>query len=366
MRILLIIDGLAGGGAEKVLLTLAQQFVQMGDQVDLFSLRDVCHYAIPAQINYRLIADHNRRPWRKLTELARRARMLDRAIATAEQCGRFELVLSSLHKTDRIVARSHILSQRNLWFCLHGMFSHTYLAGKTALQRWIKQQKIRRVYQWRNIVTVSDAVAEDLQQCCKVTPANIHTLYNPFDFAAIRQLATQPCQMAGQDYLLHVGRFHKVKRHDRLLEAYALSGINAPLVLLGTGSVSQQAALQALARQLGIADRVLFKGFQANPLPWIRHARLLVLSSDSEGFGNVLVEALSVNTAVVSTRCSGGVVEILTGDLAPCLAELTSASLAQTIKHIYYHPPVIDPQLLQRFSCEQVAERYRDLGNRCH
>ena len=52
-----------------------------------------------------------------------------------------------------------------------------------------------------------------------------------------------------------------------------------------------------------VADRVLFKGFQKNPLPWIKGARMLVLSSDSEGFGNVVVEALLLDTPVASTRC---------------------------------------------------------------
>jgi glycosyltransferase involved in cell wall biosynthesis len=64
--------------------------------------------------------------------------------------------------------------------------------------------------------------------------------------------------------------------------------------------------LRQLAQQLQVADRVLFKGFQKNPLPWIKHARMLVLSSDSEGFGNVVVEALLLDTPVASTRCPGG------------------------------------------------------------
>ncbi len=47
---------------------------------------------------------------------------------------------------------------------------------------------------------------------------------------------------------------------------------------------------------------------------------MLVLSSDSEGFGNVVVEALLLHTPVASTRCPGGVTEILTGELARGLA----------------------------------------------
>ncbi len=83
----------------------------------------------------------------QLTELSRRARQLDAAVVRAEQQGQFDLVLSNLHKTDRIVARSRALRERNVWFCLHGVFSASYLGHRTGFDRWMKQQKIKRIYQ---------------------------------------------------------------------------------------------------------------------------------------------------------------------------------------------------------------------------
>jgi hypothetical protein len=85
MRILFIIDGLPGGGAEKVVLTLAETFLRQGDEVSLFSLRDVCEYPLPDGLDYRVIADKCRKPWRKLTEISRRARQLDDAVVDAER-----------------------------------------------------------------------------------------------------------------------------------------------------------------------------------------------------------------------------------------------------------------------------------------
>lgn len=79
MRILFVIDGLPGGGAEKVVLTLAAQFLRDGDRVSLISLRDVCEYPLPEGLDYQVVADRCRKPWRKLTELSRRARQLDAA-----------------------------------------------------------------------------------------------------------------------------------------------------------------------------------------------------------------------------------------------------------------------------------------------
>ena len=100
----MVIDGLPGGGAEKVVLTLVAGMLALGHRVSLFSLRKVCEYSLPEGVDYHVIQDTNRKPWRKLTELSRRARLLDVAVRKAEKEGDgFDLVVSHLHKTDRIV-----------------------------------------------------------------------------------------------------------------------------------------------------------------------------------------------------------------------------------------------------------------------
>jgi glycosyltransferase involved in cell wall biosynthesis len=360
MRILMIIDGLPGGGAEKVVLTLCQGMQQQGHDVSLFSLRDVCNYPIPEGIHYQVVMDSCRKPWRKLTELSRRAAQLDHAVIDNErQHSAFDLVFSNLHKTDRIASRSKVLASDRLWFCIHGILSTSYLGHRKGLDRWLKQRKIANVYQGRNVIAVSQAVGDDLQQQLAIHLNRLAVINNPFDIAAIEQQAAEPCELAGQDYLVHVGRFHPHKRHDRLLKAYVLSGIQTPLVLIGTGKDEQIAETKALATQLGIADRVQFLGFQANPYPFIKQAKMLVLSSDSEGFGNVLVEALLCDTPVVSTRCPGGPAEILEkAGMTNALAELNEPSLAQKMAEIYSNPPQINHQQLIGYGLDAICQQY--------
>ncbi len=164
MRILMIIDGLPGGGAEKTVLTLSSGLTELGHQVTLFSLRKVCDYAIPEGIDFQVVQDTCKKPWRKLTEIPRRARLLDRAIEQAERSGKFDVVFSHLHKTDRIVAHSRVLDRDKVWFCVHGMFSFSYLRHRSGLSRWFKHYKIRHTYENRNVVAVSGAVLHDLSE----------------------------------------------------------------------------------------------------------------------------------------------------------------------------------------------------------
>ncbi len=364
MRILMIIDGLPGGGAEKVVLTLSEGLIHQGHKVTLLSLRDVCSYAIPEQIEYKVVNDDCRTPWRKLNELSRRAKQLDQCFNELENSEpAFDLIISNLHKTDRIVSKSRIYSDNRLWFCIHGVLSSTYLGHRKGLSRWFKKQKMASVYQNKNIISVSEFAGKDLQTNMGVRARHLEVINNPFDLVHTRELAAAECELAGTPYLIHVARFHVQKRHDRLLRAYAKTELSAPLVLLGTGPEEKIAEVKALAETLGITDRLIFLGFQKNPFPYIKNAKLLVMSSDSEGFGNVLAEALILNTPVVSTRCPGGPEEILIGELSRGLSDINADALAERILDIYNNPPAIDPTTLSRFELQIICKQYAALAN---
>lgn len=362
MRILMIIDGLPGGGAEKTVLTLSKGLVGMGHQVSVFSLRRVCDYEIPEGVDYQVILDTCKKPWRKLTELSRRADLLDSAVEEAQKKGNFDLVFSHLHKTDRIVAHTKSIPREKLWYCVHGMFSFSYLQHRHGFSRWIKRKKIQSVYQSSNVVAVSQAVLNDISSGFGITLSKGTVIHNPFDIDGIHLRAKESCEMAGQDYLIHLGRFHEHKRHDRLISAYALSGIQAPLVLMGNGSEARIAELKAIASTKGVADRVILKAFVPNPYPWIANARMLLLSSDCEGFGNVLVEALICQTPAVSTRCPGGPAEILTGELARGLSGMSAQELADTMLDIYNNPPIIDTTTIESYGIGAICQQYLSLA----
>lgn len=361
-HILFIIDGLPGGGAENVTIRLCHGLSQRGYAVTLLSLAEKCDYSIPANIELLIDADSYRGLFHRQTELKRRAKSMDNTLKSLfARKGIPSLIVSNLHKTDRIVALSKELADKNTWYCVHGVFSQSYLSNKTGFSRWIKQKKIQKVYQGKNIITVSNAAGQDLIHNVGISPQQLKTIYNPFDIHEIRSFASEHNSYQGQDYLLHIGRFHEVKRHDRLLEAFALANLPCKLFIAGQGSSEVTTKIKNKITELNLENKVNLIGFLANPFAVIKDAKAVVLSSDSEGLGNVLVESLICNTPIASTDCPGGIGEIMEGELADYKAELNATSLAEKMRLVYFHPPKITPEMYQKFDINEVISQYISL-----
>jgi len=357
-RVLFVIDGLAGGGAEKVVLTLAGEMVRHGHGAAVVSLRDERAYPVPAGVTLIPCYYTRGRRLRKIREVARRARLLDRTLAGRPA---WDLVVSALFMSDRIVRSSNLAE--SAWYGVQNTPSAAQLGHVTGMKRMRRIARLRRTYDGRKVVAVSHGVARDLVDVVGARPSRLEVIHNPFDVDEIQRLAAKPCGLAGEDYLVCVGRFAREKRHDRLLGAFARSEYEGRLVLVGTGTGEQIRQVAGRVRELGLSGRVDLIGFHENPYPFIRHARALILSSDSEGFGNVLVEALICGTPVVSTRCPHGPDEILTGALSLGLADLSEESLAAAIDQVLNSPPRISEDHYLPFSVQSITDRYLSLAD---
>ena len=112
--------------------------------------------------------------------------------------------------------------------------------------------------------------------------------------------------------LVHVGRFVRVKRHDRLLQiAQNLKnrGVAFQLDLIGDGPLKSE--IYNMAIEMGLDDMVTLYGYQKSSYPWIARADVMLLTSDYEGMPMVLIEALTVGTPVVATDVEFGPREII-------------------------------------------------------
>ncbi|XQU73018.1 Glycosyltransferase [Cupriavidus sp. H18C2] len=164
------------------------------------------------------------------------------------------------------------------------------------------------------VVMLNETMAADARRLIPEAADRFVKLYNAFDLERIRAMSRQtPEGLPTQPYIVSVARLEESQKDfATLLRAYALladRGIDEDLVIVGEGP--SRPALEALASELGVAARVKFVGFQANPFAWMRNARLMAFSSKMEGLGNVLIEALTVGQVVVSSDCPVGPREML-------------------------------------------------------
>jgi len=224
------------------------------------------------------------------------------------------------------------------------------------------------------VVAVSQAVAEDLAATAELPRSAITVIPNwvTTEIAAAADPAPDhPWFAVGAPLVLGVGRLHWQKDFATLIRAFALLRQRRParLVILGEGP--EHGYLEQLAVASGVAADVHLAGFVANPFVWMARASVLAVTSLSEGFGNVIVEALACGLPVVGTDCPGGPREILDGGRFGALVPVgNAAALAAAIEQAIADPP--DAALLRRraadFTLAAASGRYLDLllGNGRH
>tara|TARA_B100001094_G_C18195036_1_gene810179 strand:+ start:7240 stop:8319 length:1080 start_codon:yes stop_codon:yes gene_type:complete len=356
-RIGIAIDSLAGGGAEKVMITLAETLIKQGHQVSLLVLYRHQTYEVASYIPIYFCFDD--KPG--LTILGRSGKQLQcvrqwLSDIEAEQ-GAFDLVLSNLDKSHSMFTRLQI---KNLYCVVHNSIiqelKRQTLLGPIA---YLQLRRAKRALHDQHVIAVSDGVADEIRRISWIKPKSVQRIYNPYNFEEVQSLALASCSLPREDYIIHVGRVAKQKRHDILFQALKRMQRPMKLVLLCTN----QAKALKIAKKYGVADQLILPGFQQNPYPWIAHAKLLVLSSSYEGFGSVLVEAMSLNTPVVSTACEHGPNEILQEDLAKWLVtEGDINALAQKMDEALLEQPRVDhASILQKIQADKIAQTYMQL-----
>jgi len=179
-----------------------------------------------------------------------------------------------------------------------------------------------RLHPWflDRIVAMSEASAREVIETARIDAARVPVIPNP------PALPLPGSRLAGLPprYVLGVGRLVRQKRWERLIEAMPRLAERLPLVILGEGE--ERASIAARAAALGVDLRL--PGHAADPLPAMRAATVLALTSDYEGVPGVLREALSVGTPVVSTDSSPAVAEIIA---SPALGAIVPADDADAL-----------------------------------
>ena len=133
-----------------------------------------------------------------------------------------------------------------------------------------------------------------------------------------------------ENYVLMVGRYIKSKQQDALIRIFAK--VNAPnwkLILLGYDHLQQsnQANWEKLAEDVEIKDKVIFTGKQANVEEYYSKSKIFAFTSKSEGFPNVIGEAMSAGLPVIAFDCVAGPSDLITNNTNGYLIPLNNEEL---------------------------------------
>lgn len=370
MKIGLLIDSMIGGGAERVVLNLAEGFRSKGHEPHLILVRNEIQHALPGWLPVHALSRDGHLHRNAFLNKLLLAWRLRRLVSALEWDGeRFAFFISNAEDADRLSRFAGLRDVHVRYRNSMVEYFHSKLGRTTGLKRWFRELKwrlrFRLEYSGRHFVTVSDALQEEIRHAMEVRPASMVTIYNPFDFEQIRARGEAGGRPLAPPYIVYAAKLERRKRQDVLLRAFASSRARTThkLVLLGDVYTDSDRAwrrsIQALVQELGLEASVLMPGFQANPYPWLRHADLFAMASDSEGLPTVLIESLILGTPAVSTDCPTGPREILTGEFARFLCPRDDpAALAERIDAALEHYPSIDEAFLRRFRAEHAIERY--------
>jgi glycosyltransferase involved in cell wall biosynthesis len=359
MLISILLPDLRGGGVERIRIVLAHEFVRAGHEVEFVLMLAQGELLNEAQASFDVV------------DLGiPRARALPLALIRYMRRRRPEVVLAAMWPLTVIAPVAHRLSGHRCMVLVseHGMLSAQY-RDRGRLHQYLLRLSTSIGYRLaRHSVGVSSGLVNDMARLSWSRRDRFHVIHNPVPPRPAPALETinlvETLWDAPQGRrILTVGSMKPVKNHALLLRAFArLRHPDARLMFVGDGQGRD--ALLLLAYELGVAERVVLAGFHTDPTAFYASADLFVLSSDYEGFGNVIVEAIAAGTAVVSTNCPSGPSEILCGGefgtLVPvddevALAEGMVAALTQ---------PHDRERLRERarvFTPEIAAQKYLDL-----
>ncbi len=283
MKIVFVVPDMAGGGTEKVISLLANEYVEKGISVDilLFAGNQVA-YKLDERIKVVFAGEESRG---NMTVRAKRLLAMRRYFKVNKGCYIFSF---STYGTGFIVM-STIGMQRRM------------LVSERTDPRSCNHKPYRNFF-----YRLADCLVFQTEDARNCFPESMRrksfVLPNPVDPAL-----PEPYQGERTKRIVSVGRLAPVKNHRMLIQAFHEFNRRYgeySLHLYGQGDLEKE--LREQAKKAGLEEKVIFHGFCTEVKEEIRDSSMFVLSSDYEGISNAMVEALSMGIPVIATDCPIG------------------------------------------------------------
>jgi len=307
-NISILILSLAGGGGEREAAILTNYFHKKYNMT-LFLLHNTIQFDLVEGVNIKML---------DTTEL-HKTTIIDilkipfLAWKYKKECDKKDIdtSFSFLTRTNLIAACSKLFGNKaKIILCEVTTLSKMY--GTNSMKDKLMNFLIKRLYKKADLVIPnSKGSHKELLEIFNVP--NAITIYNPLDLGDIdTKKVLEPKNQIEFDKFtfVKVARFQYPKDFTTLLRSFALvKNKNSQLVLIGVGEDMTKS--EQLCEKLGIADRVIFVGFDRNPFAYLHRSDCFVFSSLLEGFPNSMQEAIACNLPIISTDCENGPREML-------------------------------------------------------
>ncbi len=306
-KICLVIPSLHPGGMERVMSELANFFVNLPNtEVDLvlYGLKRDIFYALDEKVSVHRPGfefNNQRRLWHTFKTLFYLRKQVKKL------------------QPDTVLSFGEVWNNFVLLACL-GLHTPLFISDRCQPDKqwsWLQRNLRKWLYPCATGIIAQTQKAKDIYQQLFHHP-NIAVIGNP-----IRTIIPDP-NIKKENIVLSVGRLIKTKHHDELIRMFArLNPPNWKLVIVGGDALKQQNSvqLQALIDELGMFNKVELAGKRADVDDFYRKSQIFAFTSSSEGFPNVIGEAMSAGLPVVAYDCVAGPSDLIehekTGFLVP-------------------------------------------------
>jgi len=324
-KIAIVIADLDLGGGQRVAINLALALAKNNDVSLVIFQDDEIHYEMPGELIH-LNCPQKKSVIGKTYNVFKRAYKLRRLIKKEK----FDHVYGFMETANFPTA----IAYPNAALSVHCNPRELNFFESTLLKLTYPRVK--------NVIAVSEDVATILREDFSLK--NVSRIYNPVDIDDINAQAHTPYQH-NKPYIVALGRFHEVKRFDLLIEAFSKSKMQqeCDLIIIGDGELRPE--LEEQIQRLNMQNKIHLAGTQNNPFPYLAGAKFLTLSSRTEAFPMVLIEALALKCPVVATDCPTGPREIVNHGENGLMVENENANeLQQAMDTLFY-----DEAMQQKF-----------------
>jgi glycosyltransferase involved in cell wall biosynthesis len=356
MRILHVIDSLEFGGAEKVLVALANGFASR-HEVTVCCISRIGELASELDARIPVICMHRGNgndyllPWR----LARKLRDGRYDVVHAHNWGVF-LESGIAAWLARVPVAIHTV---------HGPYLPRGPGWRQRVKKVLRHAAERRVARsFGRIVAVSDAIRAYIPETTGIEPARLDTVHNGIAGGLVqRSVQARPLTF------ITVGRLDAIKNHAMMFRAFAQLARRWPecrLVVAGDGP--QRQALESLIDELHLRPQVSMLGFRTDVADLLREADIFLMSSRYEGISIALLEAMRAGLPAVATRVGGMPEMVIDGQTGLLVPSEDTEAFAQAMARLAEAEEMrlrfgIAAQALQQreFSLETMLARYEAL-----